>query len=134
LDAFGDAQPFTGFVTAEYPDQTKVQDAVYYKAIVGIDTQGKDVKPGMTADVTILTAERASSTLSIPTRAVRQVDGQPTVQVLVNGKAEDRAITTGLRADEARVEVLSGLKVGEQVIVGELTAQEYAARQKTTQP
>jgi RND family efflux transporter MFP subunit len=134
LDAFGDAQPFTGFVTAEYPDQTKVQDAVYYKAIVGIDTQGKDVKPGMTADVTILTAERASSTLSIPTRAVRQVDGQPTVQVLVNGKAEDRAITTGLRADEARVEVLSGLKLGEQVIVGELTAQEYTARQKTNQP
>ncbi len=130
LDAFGDAQPFQGSVTAEYPDQTKVQDAVYYKAIVGIDTQGKDVKPGMTADVTILTAERASSTLSIPTRAVRQVDGSPMVQVLVNGTPEDRAVTTGLRADEARIEVLSGVSVGEQVIVGELTAEEYATRQK----
>lgn len=130
LDAFGDAQPFVGSVLAEYPDQTKVQDAVYYKAIVAIDTQGKDVKPGMTADVTILTAERASSTVSIPSRAVRQAEAGPTVQVLVNGVAEDRSIRTGLRADEARIEVLTGLTVGELVIVGELTAEEYAARQK----
>ncbi len=130
LDAFGDAQPFMGSVTAEYPDQTKVQDAVYYKAIIGIDTQGKDVKPGMTADVTILTADRASSTLSIPTRAVRQKDGKPTVQVLVNGQPEERSIVTGLRADEARIEIVSGVSLGEQVVVGELTAEEYAARQK----
>ncbi len=130
LDAFGDTQPFKGSVTAEYPDQTKVQDAVYYKAIVGIDTQGKDVKPGMTADVTILTAERASSTLSIPSRALRQVDGKPMVQVLVNGAPQDRSVETGLRADEARVEVVSGVNEGEQVIVGELTADEYATRQK----
>ncbi len=133
LDAFGDNQPFTGSVTAEYPDQTKVQDAVYYKAIVAIDTQGKEVKPGMTADVVILTAERPSSTLSIPSRAVRLVNGQPTVQLLVNGQVQDRAIVTGLRADEARIEVISGVSVGEQVIVGELTADEYVARQKTGQ-
>lgn len=130
LDAFGDAQPFTGSVTAEYPDQTKVQDAIYYKAIVAIDTQGKDVKPGMTADVTILTAERPSSTLSIPTRAVRQGDGQSRVQVFVNNLKEDRTVVTGLRADEARIEVISGASLGERVIVGELTAEEYATRQK----
>lgn len=130
LDSFGDAQPFTGTVTAEYPDQTKVQDAVYYKAIVGIDTQGKDVKPGMTANVTILTAERPLTTLSIPSRAVRQVDGKPSVQVLVNGVPQDRPIVTDLRADEARIEVVSGVAQDEQVIVGELTADEYAARQK----
>ncbi len=130
LDSFGDNQPFTGAVAAEYPDQTKVQDAVYYKAIIGIDTQGKDVKPGMTANVTILTAERPATTLSIPSRAVRQVNGKPFVQVLVNGQPEDRSIVTDLRADEARVEVVSGVSEGEQVIVGELTADEYAARQK----
>ncbi len=130
LDSFGDAQPFSGTVVSEYPDQTKVQDAVYYKAIIGIDTQGKDVKPGMTANVTILTAERPATTLTIPSRAVRQVDGKPSVQVLVNGVPEDRFIVTGLRADEARIEVLSGVSEGEQVIVGELTADEYATRQK----
>lgn len=130
LDSFGDSQLFTGTVAAEYPDQTKVQDAVYYKAIIGIDTQGKDVKPGMTANVTILTAERPATTLSIPSRAVRQVNGKPSVQVLVNGMPEDRSIVTDLRADEARIEVLSGVSEGEQVIVGELTADEYAARQK----
>ncbi len=130
LDAFGDAQPFMGSITAEYPDQTKVQDAIYYKAIVAIDTQGKDVKPGMTADVTVLTAERPSSTISIPTRAVRQVNGESQVQVLVNGVKEDRVVVTGMRADEARTEIISGVSLDEQVIVGELTADEYATRQK----
>ncbi len=130
LDSFGDTQPFSGTVVSEYPDQTKVQDAVYYKAIIGIETQGKDVKPGMTANVTILTAERPTTTLTIPSRAVRQVDGKPSVQVLVNGVPEDRSIVTGLRADEARIEVLSGVTEGEQVIVGELTADEYTTRQK----
>ncbi len=130
LDSFGDTQPFSGTVASEYPDQTKVQDAVYYKAIIGIETQGKDVKPGMTANVTILTAERPVTTLTIPSRAVRQVDGKSSVQVLVNGAPEDRFIVTGLRADEARIEVLSGVSEGEQVIVGELTADEYATRQK----
>lgn len=130
LDAFGDAQPFKGTVLAEYPDQTKIQDAVYYKAIISIDTDGKDVKPGMTADLTILTAERPSSTLSIPTRAIRSFNDTRVVQILVNGAAEDRSVETGLRADEARLEVLSGLTEGELVIVGELTAVEYAARVK----
>ena len=130
LDAFGDAQPFMGSITAEYPDQTKVQDAIYYKAIVAIDTQGKDVKPGMTADVTVLTAERPSSTISIPTRAVSQVNGESQVQVLVNGVKEDRVVVTGMRADEARTEIISGVSLDEQVIVGELTADEYATRQK----
>lgn len=128
LDAFGEAQPFAGSVIAEYPDQTKVQDAVYYKAIIAIETQGKEVKPGMTANVTILTAERASA-IYVPSRAIRQVNGQPAVQVLLNGQLQDRSIVTGLRADEARTEVISGVTVGEQVIIGELTAAEYKAQQ-----
>ena len=132
LDAFGESQPFTGTVLAEYPDQTKVQDAVYYKSVIGLDTQGKDVKPGMTADVIIQTAQRPTSTLSIPSRAVQQVNGAPSVQVLVNGVPQNRAVSLGLRADQAMVEVLSGVSVGESVIVGELTADEYKLRQSQT--
>lgn len=128
LDSFGETQPFVGSVASEYPDQTKVQDAVYYKAIIAIETQDKEVKPGMTANVTILTAERASA-IYVPSRAIRQVNGQPVVQLLVNGQLQDRSVVTGLRADEARTEIMSGITVGEQVVVGELTAEEYNAKQ-----
>lgn len=119
LDAFGDSVPFSGTVTAEDPDQTKVQDAVYYKIRVNIDPAGHDIKPGMTANVTIKTAE-AQNALIIPLRAVRTAtDGTKTVRVLKGTTPEDRTIVLGLYGDEGRVEVTSGLTEGEAVIVSE---------------
>ena len=121
LDAYGDDVKFTGTVTAKDPDQTKVQDAVYYKTYVQIEPGTHDIKPGMTANVTVLTGSR-SNALVIPLRAIRTAnDGGKSVRVLVSGQPQDRAISVGLKGDEGRVEVLSGLREGEQVIVGETT-------------
>ena len=44
-------------------------------------------------------------------------------------KIDPKNIDVGIRGDEGRVEVISGLEVGQEVIIGELTAQEYAAQQ-----
>lgn len=123
LDAYGDDVVFNGTVTAEDPDQSKVQDAVYYKIRVQIEPAGRDVKPGMTANVTIKTDER-TDVLVIPLRAVRtKADtGAKTVRILVNEQPEERDIEIGLRGDEGRVEVTKGLGEGERVIVGETKA------------
>ena len=121
LDAYGDDVKFTGTVTAKDPDQTKVQDAVYYKTYVQIEPGTHDIKPGMTANVTVLTGSR-SNAIIIPLRAIRTAnDGGKSVRILVNGQPQDRAIGVGLKGDEGRVEILSGLAEGEQVIVGETT-------------
>lgn len=122
LDAYGDDVVFQGSVVAEEPDQTKVQEAIYYKVRIQIDPAGRDVKPGMTANVTIRTAE-AKSALVIPLRAVRtKTDtGEKTVRVLVAGVPEERMVELGLRGDEGRVEVVSGVKVNESVVTGEST-------------
>jgi HlyD family secretion protein len=120
LDAFGDDVPFEGTVTAEDPDQTKVQDAIYYKIRVQIDPGEHDIKPGMTANVTITTGER-TGVLVMPLRAIRTTNGTKTVRVLENGQPQTKVVTVGLRGDEGLIEVTDGLKEGDRVIVAETT-------------
>lgn len=122
LDAYGDDVAFSGTVTAKDPAETRIQDAVYYKIRVQIDPAGKEVKPGMTANVTIKTAE-AKNALVIPLRAVRTKEGtdQKTVRVFANGQPFERDIELGVKGDDGQVEVTKGLKEGELVIVGETT-------------
>lgn len=128
LDAFGDNVVFTGTVLSEDPDQTKVQDAIYYKVHVTLVAGDKDVKPGMTANVTVHTAEK-KDTLVIPSRSLREEGGKRFVRVLVGNVAQQKEVTTGLRGDDGLVEVLNGVNAGDQVVTGELTAAEYKAKQ-----
>ena len=120
LDAYGDDVKFGGTVLAKDPAETRVQDAIYYKIRVQIEPSGREVKPGMTANVTITTGE-AKGALVIPLRAVRTKTGsdQKIVRVLVNSEPQERNVALGLKGDEGRVEILSGLTEGDQVIVGE---------------
>jgi len=123
LDAYGDDVKFNGTVTAKDPAETKIQDAVYYKIRVQIDPAGKEVKPGMTANVTVKTGE-AKNVLVIPLRAVRTKTGtdQKTVRTLENNQPIEQTIGLGLRGDEGRVEAATGLKEGDDVIVGEISS------------
>lgn len=128
LDAFGDDTKFSSRVLSVEPDRIKIQDAVFYKVAIAIDTTDKPIKPGMTANVIVTTGE-AQNALIIPVRSIRTVDGTRTVRVLENEEAREKVIETGLRGDDGKIQVTSGLGVGEQVIVAELTADEYKARQ-----
>jgi RND family efflux transporter MFP subunit len=123
LDAYGDSVEFAGSVVSEEPDQTVVQDAVYYKARIAVDKASatdRDIKPGMTANVTILTG-KSDNTLVIPARAVKtdQAAGTQSVRILKDGKPEERTVQTGLRGDDGLVEVTSGVGEGDTVIVSE---------------
>jgi HlyD family secretion protein len=74
------------------------------------------LRSGMYANVSLLIEEK-QETLLVPRAALTEVAGQETVYVL-NGDntVERRAVTTGLEEDD-RVEILSGLTVGEQVVI-----------------
>lgn len=123
LDAYGDDVKFNGTVTAKDPAETRVQDAIYYKIRVQIDPSGREIKPGMTANVTITTGE-AKAALVIPLRAVHTdpATSEKTVRLLMNAVPVQRTVTLGLKGDEGRVEVLGGVKDGEPVIIGETSA------------
>lgn len=121
LDAYGDATTFNGIVVSEDPDQTVVQDAVYYKSRIQLDPrEDVEFKPGMTANVTISTA-KAERVFVISMRAVRtdSASGVQTVRILDGKNPVEKVVTLGLRGDEGKVEVMSGLAEGQTVIVSE---------------
>jgi HlyD family secretion protein len=74
------------------------------------------LRSGMYANVSLLIEEK-QETLLVPRAALTELAGQETVYV-VNGDntVEQRAITTGLEEDD-RVEILSGLTAGEEVVI-----------------
>jgi len=73
------------------------------------------LRPGMFARVAIV-YERKPDALQIPRTALLDGDGPPTVFVVKDGKAAERAVKLGL-SNGAWIEVTEGLKDGEQVVV-----------------
>ena len=59
--------------------------------------------------------ERRQDALQLPRTAILDADGQQSVFIVVNGKAEQRPIRTGL-SNGGWIEVLEGLKGTEQVV------------------
>jgi RND family efflux transporter MFP subunit len=119
LDALGHDRVFGGQVTFIEPSETLIQDVVYYRVTVLFTEEQTEVRPGMTADIIISTAER-SDVILLPVRAVViGNDGSKTVRVLESGQVMTRVVTTGLRGDDGQMEILSGLSEGEVVITGE---------------
>jgi len=78
------------------------------------DTDGM-LRPGMFARVAIV-YERKLDALQIPRTALLDGDGPPKVFVVKDGKAVERPVQLGL-SNGAYVEVVTGLKDGEQVVV-----------------
>lgn len=123
LDAFGSDHPFSGTVTFIDPAQTIIKDVTYYKATISFndDSWNDQIKPGMTANITIVSDEK-SSILFIPQRAVKikeaALGAVPVkfVDILVNGQAQERIVEIGLRGDNGLIEIISGLNENEQVI------------------
>jgi len=73
------------------------------------------LRPGMFARVAIV-YERKPDALQIPRTALLDGDGPPKVFVVQEGKAAERAVQLGL-SNGAMIEVVTGLKDGEQVVV-----------------
>lgn len=123
LDALGSDVKFKGKVLTVDPASTEIQDVVYYKVKVAIEDGGSEtIKPGMTADVLVNTDNR-SNVVFVPSRAVltRTGSDEKYVRVLkTDGTVEERTIKLGLKADDGKVEVLSGLNEGEEIVLREI--------------
>jgi len=96
---------------------TAGQAAVYYNGLLEVANDGQLLRPSMTAQVSILMG-RAEGALSIPAAALEGPDGDGTytVRVLRAGQVTTQRIEVGL-SDHVRVQVLSGLEEGDQVVV-----------------
>ncbi|MBW4047848.1 MAG: efflux RND transporter periplasmic adaptor subunit [Proteobacteria bacterium] len=123
---------FPGRVVQVRQAPQSVQNVITYDVVVAVDNTGLLLKPGMTATVGIVTAER-DGVLRVPDQALRYLptgssvapgsnNGRTRVWVLRDGRPVPLSIETGLD-DDTYTEVVGGdLKAGDRVIVGEQRA------------
>jgi HlyD family secretion protein len=145
-------RPLAGSVELVAPKGKKTEEVVSFETLVKIDEDdGTRLKPGMTATVEI-EVKRSDSALGVPVQAVvhrrrKDLPDTPAVRswaekharspgekateaearyikivfALEGGAARALPVETGL-SDEHRVEILSGLKAADHVIVGPFRA------------
>ncbi len=117
FDATGPEVSYKGSVTSIDISSTLVSGVVNYKVKVALDGTVV-VRPGMTASMTILVAEK-NAVVAIPARFVRELNDKKYVVVLINAAkhtTENRDIILGLNADGGFVEVTSGVQAGDQIV------------------
>lgn len=116
FDAFpGDMYYAT--VSSIDPAATIENNVVNYK-IKALLTQTELIRPGMTANLTIKTAE-IPQVLVLPARVVTTVDGTSTVALITDERRKktlEHEVVVGLKGDGDLVEIKSGLNEGDRVI------------------
>jgi len=135
VEAFPDAR-LTGNVTrigtlarasADHPFDDKRFDL-----IVELDSTGVDLRPEMTARADIVVGTR-SNVLLVPVNAIFERQGKLIAQVVRPSGVETRLIDIG-ESDDVLVEVVQGLREGEQVALTDLDRAAGAAAPVRTAP
>lgn len=106
-------------VTGTVSEVSSVADAssgvAKYAVTITFEDDSGDYNPGATVDVRITYAEKLNAVL-VPVLAVSTANGGSTVTVAKDGSKETRTVTTGLTSGNM-VEITSGLRAGDQVVV-----------------
>lgn len=116
FDAYDDEE-FFAHVSFIAPSAKTVDGVSIFDVTFLFNEQDPRIKRGLSADVEII-AETRDDVLAVPSRAViRERDGQRFVRILEEGTLVTRVVETGLRSSDGFVEIISGLEVGEEVII-----------------
>jgi len=107
---------FKGKVISIDPAEKIKEGVVYYETTIDFENPPEKIKPGMTADLTIKEMTK-ENVLVIPKSAIEEKENKTTVQVLRGKNLETREIEIGLKGSNDMVEVISGLKEGEEVAI-----------------
>ena len=140
VDAYPDS-PFKGSVSEIRNAPITVQNVVTYDVVVKVDNPELKLKPGMTANVSIIVSSK-KDVLRIPNAALRfrpsekrdmtkQKEKGSGVWVLENKKPKRIAVTTGI-SDGMYTELLSGeIREGQELIVESLAKPKTQSQSST---
>ena len=115
FDAILDKQ-YKGIVNQVAPVGDAIQGVVQFNVTVELTDADENVKPGMTAAVNII-VNQITDVLLVPNRAVRLVNGQRVVYILVNDQLKKVDVTLGASSDTNSQVVTSDLQVGDNVVL-----------------
>ena len=111
---FGAGPGRVGRITYLYPYVTGETRTT--RARIEFENPGLELRPGMYTNV-LIAAQPVTDVLAVPVNAVLPSGRRQTVFVaLGEGRFEPRTVTTGVSDDEGFIQVLSGLRLGEQVV------------------
>lgn len=127
VDAYPD-DTFTGTVTQVRQEATTTNNVVTYEVVISAPNADLKLKPGLTANVTIFTAEQ-EGVLSVSTKALRYTPTQETVgkRKIIDTNAKNKvwtidgnnitahAVNVGM-TDGTHTQIISGIKEGGEVI------------------
>ncbi len=115
-------QEYHGEVVEVAQAGTVTNGVVNFKVTVELLDAGAEVRPGMTAAVNIV-VEEMQDVILVPNRAVRLVDGERVVYLLVNGEAVKKEIRLGSSSDTMSVVAVGDIKAGDLVILNPPSAE-----------
>jgi len=117
FDALGPDQHFAGKVLSINPASIVISGVVDYLVKGSLDNI-PGIKPGMTANMTILVAQKDNA-LAVPSTAIINNNNKQYVRVIDNPKTlayHQVEVQTGLQADGGLVEIISGLNDGQEIV------------------
>lgn len=106
-----------GQVEKIFPQGTEEANVVYFPVRIRVIDLHPDLRPGMTVDASIITAER-EDVLLVPDAAIDRSGGETAVEVLAEGAAvpERREVEVGV-TDFIQTEIIGGVEEGEQIVL-----------------
>jgi RND family efflux transporter MFP subunit len=116
LDAYGDTVIFPIAVISIDPTETLIEGVATYKTVFQFSEDDNRIKPGMTANVDILT-DKKDRVLVLPQRLLTRKENAVFAKILDGVEVRDVFVQTGLRGSDGYVEIVSGLGEGDRVIV-----------------
>jgi HlyD family secretion protein len=115
VDAVPDVT-LTGTVLSVAPTGTAISGVVTYYVTMVVEKSDPRIKDGQTVRATVVT-EELDNVLTVPSAAVRQENGRPTVTVLeADGTQKSVPFEPG-KVGADRTQVLSGLREGQQIVL-----------------
>jgi len=118
FDSYGTAQQFQAtLIKIDPAGITQSNGIISYKATLQFDNRDERIKVGLTANVKIITQAK-ENVLVLPDRDLVQKDGQYYALVKTGGESDLREVivATGIKSEQGKREIVSGLNEGEQVV------------------
>jgi multidrug efflux pump subunit AcrA (membrane-fusion protein) len=118
--AAGSSEAVAGKVTEVAEAATVTSGVASFPVTVVLSGASPSLRPGMSASVSVI-INQVVGVITVPTSAVHTTGVGSTVTLFVNGKPDPVAVTVGA-ADATLTQILSGVKVGETVVIATITS------------
>lgn len=116
LDAYGDAVVFEAKVVSVDPAETVRDGVSTYKTKLILLEKDSRVKPGMTANIVIISAQK-TGVIAVPQGIIASRDGKNFVKIKEGDVVSEKEVEVGAVSSLGQLEIISGLKNGDIIVL-----------------